>query len=66
MFLKLALYEPELRILDLALTSYPDLEDILLSTNLISERKLISLYRFTRNKLIIRYTRLLEVYKYVD
>ena len=64
LFLKMVLSERELSILELALASYPGLEDMLLSANEISEQHVVSLCRSTRNKLITRCGGLLEIHEY--
>ena len=61
MFLKMALDEPRLSILELALASYRGLEEMLLSADEISLRKVVSLCRSIRNKLLTRCAGLLEV-----
>ena len=66
LFLKMALSERPLSILELALTSYPGLEDMLLSANEISEQQVVFLCRSTENKLITRCVGLLEVHENHD
>ena len=68
LFLKMALYEPEmdapgLSVFELALASYPGLEDMLSSTDEISEQKVVSLCQSTRSKLMTRCVGFLEIYK---
>ena len=63
LFLKMALYRPGVSVLELSLASYPGLEDMLLSTDKVSEQKMISLCRLTRSRLITRCVGLLEVHE---
>ena len=60
-FLMMALSDFVLSVLQLALASYPGLEDMLLSADEISEQQIVSLCQSTRNKLITRCVGLLEV-----
>ena len=63
LILKMALFESSLSTLELALASYPDLEDMLSSTDEISVQKMVSLCRSTRNKLVTRCAGILEVHE---
>ena len=63
MFLKMALYQPELHVLDLALASYLGLDDMLSSADEIPKQQMISLCQSIRNKLTTRCVGLLEVHE---
>ena len=65
-FLKMALNKRDLSVLELALASYPGVEDILSSADEVPERKVVLLCQSTRKKLITRCAGLLEVHEKED
>ena len=66
MFLQMTLYEPNMSVLELALASYPDLEDILSSADEISKQQMVSLCQSTRKRLMTGCVGLLEVHEDPD
>ena len=62
-FLKMALDIPKLSVLDLALASYPGLEDMITSADVGSERRVVLLCQSTRKKLITRCVGFLEAHE---
>lgn len=64
--LKMALCEPNLSVLELALASHPGLEDMLSSADEISKQRMIYLCRSTRHKMKTRCEGLLEIHEDPD
>lgn len=62
-FLRMALYKPELSLLQHALASYKELEAMLLSDHNVSTPEIASLCQRTRNRIITRCAGLLEVHE---
>ena len=62
-FLRMALYEPRLSLLQHALASYKELEAMLLSDHNLSTQEIASLCQRTRDRIITRCAGLLEVHE---
>lgn len=62
-FLRMALYQPGLSLLEHALASYKELEAMLLSDHNVSTQKIASLCQRTRDRIITRCAGLLEVHE---